>query len=466
MSSSFGLDSADGNLYRSARLKPWFSKHKGSFMPAPVGETASSFGITNAAIRPQPANGLRPSRGLARTLAAGVPLLDLSRQYAALERDLTAATTRVSRSGRFVLGPDCQELEERMAAYCGVRHAIACASGSDALLLALMAHRIGPGDEVIVPSFTFFATASAVQRLGAKPVFVDIDPASYNLDPALVSAAVTPATRAVIAVHLYGQCADMAPLAAIARRHGVALIEDACQAIGAEYRGRRAGALADAACFSFYPTKNLGGWGDGGMLTSNDDELAAKLRLLRVHGMQPRYHHQVLGINSRLDTMQAAVLNVKLPHLERWISKRQALAARYGELFSAAGLDGILGLPIVDAEGRHVWNQYVVRVALGQRDALREHLAERKIGTEIYYPIPLHRQPCFAELGYAEGSLPETERAARETLALPIFPELTPAEQSLVALEIAAYFCRQASNSTRALRGPKFLKSSPEKAKY
>jgi len=389
---------------------------------------------------------------------AGVPLIDISRHNTQLERELATALARVSRSGRFVLGPDCQDLERGIAAFCQARHAIACASGSDALLLALMAHEIGPGDEVIVPSYTFFATASAVSRLGARPVFVDIDPASYNLDPALVAAAVTSATKAVIAVHLYGQCADMAPLVALARRHRLAVIEDACQAIGAEYRGRRAGVLGDVACFSFYPTKNLGGWGDGGMLTTENDQMADKLRLLRVHGMQPRYYHQLLGINSRLDTLQAAVLNVKLPCLEGWTAQRQFLALRYGELLRNAKLDGPLGLPAADAEGRHVWNQYVVRVSGGHRDSLREHLAQRKIGTEIYYPVPLHRQQCFDSLGYHEGSLPETERAARETLALPIFPELTAAEQSLVVEEVAAYFKQHPLANGSALAGPKFLK--------
>ncbi|HEV3024740.1 MAG TPA: DegT/DnrJ/EryC1/StrS family aminotransferase, partial [Pirellulales bacterium] len=345
-------------------------------MPAPSAHDASRFSMPNSGFPPPSAASVRRAAGLARlAAAAGVPLLDIGRQYGPLEGELTAAMARVCRSSQFVLGPDCLDLERGMASYCKARHAIACASGSDALLLALMAYQVGPGDEVIVPSFTFFATASAVERLGARPVFVDIDPVSYNLDPALVAAAVTPATRAVIAVHLYGQCADMAPLAALARRHGLALIEDACQAIGAEYHGRRAGVLGDVACFSFYPTKNLGGWGDGGMLTSDDDELAAKLRLLRVHGMQPRYHHQVLGINSRLDTLQAAILNVKLPHLERWTAQRQALAARYSELFAAAKLDGLFVLPTAEPEGRHVWNQYVVRVPFGRRDALREHLA-------------------------------------------------------------------------------------------
>jgi dTDP-4-amino-4,6-dideoxygalactose transaminase len=423
-------------------------------MSAPSSHDASSISTAKRGLTPE-----HPRSGLARLPPpAGVPLIDISRHNAQLERELTTALARVSRSGRFVLGPDCQELERGIAAYCQARHAIACASGSDALILALMAYEIGPGDEVIVPSYTFFATASAVSRLGARPVFVDIDPASYNLDPALVAAAVTPATKAVIAVHLYGQCADMAPLVALARRHHLAVIEDACQAIGAEYRGRRSGVLGDVGCFSFYPTKNLGGWGDGGMLTTEDDQLADKLRLLRVHGMQPRYYHQLLGINSRLDTLQAAVLNVKLPLLECWTAQRQAIALRYGELFRRAKLDSALGLPAADTEGRHVWNQYVVRVSGGRRDSLREHLTRREIGTEIYYPVPLHRQQCFASLGYREGSFPETERAARETLALPTFPELTAAEQSLVVEEIAAYFKQQPSANTSTLAGPKFLK--------
>ena len=382
-----------------------------------------------------------------------VPLIDMSRQYATIESDVLAAVSRVCASGKFVLGPECTELEQALAKYCRAKHAIACASGSDALLLALMACDVGPGDEVIVPSYTFFATASAVSRLGARPVFVDIEPETFNLNPAHVRRHITDKTKAILPVHLYGQCADMSPLTDLARDREVAIIEDAAQAIGAEYAGQRAGTIGDIGCFSFYPTKNLGGFGDGGLMTTNHDHLAEKLRLLRVHGMQPRYYHRVLGINSRLDSLQAAVLNVKLPHLETWTAQRQELAARYTELFTSHGLAQVIKLPATAAYRRHVWNQYIIRVPAGRRDALRQHLTDRKIGTEIYYPVPLHLQDCFAYLRYRPGDLPETERAAAETLALPIFPELTAAEQDLVVREIAAFY-----GARHGLEGPNYLK--------
>lgn len=374
------------------------------------------------------------------TRPATVPLFDISRQHAELDADIQAALARVCRSGKFVLGPECGELETTFAAYCGAKHAVACASGSDALLLALMAYDVGPGDEVICPSYTFFATASAVTRLGGKPVFVDIDPATCNLDAARVAGLVTKQTKAIIPVHLYGQCVDMEPLLYVARKHEIPLIEDACQAVGAEYRGRRAGSLGNVGCFSFYPTKNLGCYGDGGMLTTDDVQLAEKLKLLRGHGMQPRYYHQVVGINSRLDTLQAAILLLKLPKLEAWTAARQERAARYDAWFREAGVDEFLQLPTAKKDRRHVWNQYVVHVKDGRRNALREFLAGRKVGTEIYYPVPLHRQECFASLGYGPGSLPTTEAAARETLALPIFPELTTDEQRAVVDEVKAFF--------------------------
>jgi dTDP-4-amino-4,6-dideoxygalactose transaminase len=372
--------------------------------------------------------------------SSAVPLLDVQRQYQAIRREIVQALERVCDSGRFVLGPDCEQLEQSLAGYCQVPHAIACASGSDALLLALMAYDIGPGDEVLMPSYTFFATASAAWRLGAKPVFVDLDPITFNLAPHLLEGLITPATKAIIPVHLYGQCADMRSILAIAGRHQIPVIEDAAQAVGAEYDGRRAGSWGSIGCLSFYPTKNLGGFGDGGLLTTGNAKLADKLRLLRTHGMRPRYYHHVVGINSRLDTLQAAVLNVKLPYLEGWTAGRQDNAKRYTELFALCGLDRVLGLPRIAPLCRHVWNQYVIRVPDGRRDALRTHLAERKIGTEIYYPVPLHLQECFSALGYERGTLPESERAAEETLALPIFPELTAAEQQTVVREIAAFF--------------------------
>ncbi len=285
---------------------------------------------------------------------------------------------------------------------------------------------------------------SAAWRLGARPVFVDIDPATFNLDVNQLERLITPATKAIIPVHLFGQCADMTAIGQIANRHGLPVIEDACQAIGAEWDGRRAGSLGEIGCFSFYPTKNLGGFGDGGMLTARDAQLAERLKLFRAHGMQPRYHHHVVGINSRLDTLQAAVLNVKLRYLDAWTTARIENANRYGELFNAAGLAGIVGLPETHPRCRHVWNQYVIRIPDGQRDALRSYLAEQKIGTEIYYPISLHQQVCFRELGYAAGSLPHSEQAARETLALPIFAELSAAEQRTVVQAIARFFSEHA----------------------
>ena len=370
----------------------------------------------------------------------GVPLLDLGREHLPILEELAASLRRVCQSGAFVLGPEVKNLEQAVAGYCHAKHAVGCASGSDALLLALMACGVGPGDEVILPSFTFFATASAATRLGAKPVFADIDPATFNIDPRAVGRLMSAATKAIIPVHLFGQCADMDAINRLAQPAKAAVIEDAAQAIGAEWDGRRAGSLGAIGCISFYPTKNLGGAGDGGMLTTNDDQLAETLRLLRQHGMNPRYYHKVVGINSRLDSFQAAVLNVKLPHLDRWTELRRANAARYGELFAEAGLDRILTLPKALANCRHVWNQYVIRVPGGRRDALRESMSKAKIGTEIYYPLGLHDQECFRYLGYKPGDLPETERAAREVLALPIFPELTAEEQQLVVSRIAEFF--------------------------
>jgi len=375
----------------------------------------------------------------ATSAPAGVPLLDVARHHGPILPDLEAALLRVLRSGRYVFGPECEELERRLAEYCGAPHAVACASGSDALLLALMALDVGPGDEVIVPSYTFFATASAVWRLGAKPVFVDIEPEHYTLDPAQTLALVGPKTKAVIPVHLYGQCADMQALAPLAAR-GVTVIEDAAQSIGAEFQGRRCGALGPLGCFSFYPTKNLGGLGDGGLLTAATSELAERLRLLRGHGMHPRYYHREVGINSRLDTLQAAALCVKLDHLETWTAQRVQNAQHYTELFTEFGLDRVLGLPRQAAGRRHVWNQYIVRVPEGKRDTLRQYLADAKIGTEIYYPVPLHRQDCFRSLAYKTGDLPESERAAAETLALPIFPGLTQVEQHAVVTRIADFY--------------------------
>ena len=381
-----------------------------------------------------------PSPQDADPLLPAVGLLALDRQYEALREPIRAALERVCDSGRFVLGPDVADLESELARALDVPHAITCASGSDSLLLALMALDVGTGDEVIVPSYTFFATASAVTRLGAVPIFADIDPATYLVDPTDVERKISSRTRAIIPVHLFGRTADMDALRPIAARAGVPLVEDCAQSILSTWHGRCTGGIGDVGCFSFYPTKNLGGCGDGGFLTTTRDDLAARLKLLRVHGMEPRYHHQVIGINSRLDSLQAAVLRVKLPHLDDWTEARRANAARYRDLFVRAGLAERLALPGDETRGRHVWNQYVIRVHGGHRDALRAHLTATRVGTEIYYPIPLHLQVCFRHLGWARGDLPETERAADETLALPIYPELTADEQRTVVGRIAEFF--------------------------
>ena len=361
-----------------------------------------------------------------------VPLLDVGRGNRPLRDEFLEAIARVVDSGRFLHGPEVKQLEDSVAQLTGAKHAIACASGSDALLLALTVLGVGPGDEVIVPSFTFFATASAAWRLGARPVFVDIEPETFNIDPLRLARAITPATKAIVPVHLFGQCADMGPILETAAAKNIPVVEDAAQSIGATYQGRQAGAMGAIGCFSFYPTKNLGGFGDGGMLTTSDDVTAERLRLHAAHGMSPRYHHKVVGINSRLDTIQAAILNVKLKRLDEWTELRQTNARRYHQMFTAAGLHRVLDLPKSQMEFGHVWNQYTIRVPHGRRDSLRADLAGRNIGSEIYYPVPLHRQECFASLGYGPGSLPQTERAAQEVLSLPIYPEVTAEEQQAV----------------------------------
>lgn len=372
---------------------------------------------------------------------SSVPLLDVKRDNEPLRDQFIAALTRVLDSGQFIGGPDCQLLEQELAAYCQTGFAVGCASGSDALLLALMAIGIEPGDEVILPSFTFFATASAVTRLGARPVFCDIDRKSFNLDPDLVESLVTPRTKAIIPVHLFGQCCELGKLQAVAARHGLQIVEDCAQSIGASYRGVACGGIGQVGCFSFYPTKNLGGFGDGGIMTTNDPEIADRLRLLANHGMRPRYHHQVIGLNSRLDSFQAALLAIKLRELPRWTSARQENARRYQKLFASRGMAGLVDVPTVTVDGEHVWNQFTIRIRSGERDAVRQQLADRKIGTEVYYPIPLHQQVCFAYLGYKAGSLPETERACAEVMSLPIFPGLTVTEQETVVDTLAEILC-------------------------
>lgn len=376
-----------------------------------------------------------------------VPLLDVVGGNAPLREQVLEAIANVIDSGRFLHGPDCRLLEAEVARRCEVPRAVSCASGSDALLLSLMALEIGAGDEVVLPSFTFFATASCIWRVGARPVFVDIDPVTFNLSVDHVKAVITRATKAIIPVHLFGQCAEMDAITRLAEQHDLYVIEDAAQSIGASYQGRPAGGWGHIGCFSFYPTKNLGGMGDGGMLTAREEELADRLLLYASHGMEPRYYHKVVGINSRLDTFQAAVLNVKMTMIDTWNSQRQRNARRYTQMFSEAGLDQWLELPEATPSQNHVWNQFTIRVPDGDRDALRAHLAEAKIGSEIYYPVPLHLQECFAALGYTLGSLPETERAAAEVLSLPIFPELTEAQQQAVVDQIGRFYAQRARSA-------------------
>lgn len=386
-----------------------------------------------------PLDGQIPGFSPALKYLMKVPLLDLSEQNQSLRPEIEAALGRVLDTNAFILGGEVQALEKELADYCGTKYAIGCASGSDALLLALMALDVSGGDEVITTPYSFFATASAVTRLGAVPVFVDIDPATYNLDISQVEGKITEKTRAIQPVHLYGQCADMAGLRGVAEKYGIPIAEDAAQAIGAEENGARAGALGEIGCFSFYPSKNLGGMGDGGFMTTNDDELARKLFALRVHGSEERYYHKWVGLNSRLDGFQGAVLRVKLPYLDEWSDKRKANADRYRALFTDAGLAEEIGLPFERENVRHIYNQFVIRVP-AKRDELREFLGGNDIGTDIYYPVPLHSQECFAYLGYREGDFPESERASRETLALPIFPELRPEQQEYVVEKIAEFY--------------------------
>lgn len=367
-----------------------------------------------------------------------VPLLDLSEQNAALRPQIESALGRVLDTNGFILGDEVKSLEAELASYCGTKYAIACASGSDALLLALMAVGVGVGDEVITTPYSFFATVSAITRLGATPVFVDIDPRTYNIDVSQIEPKITARTKAIQPVHLFGQCVDMADLRRVAGKYNVPIVEDAAQAIGAEENSVRAGAMSEVGCFSFYPSKNLGGMGDGGFMTTDDDEIARKLFALRVHGSEERYYHKWVGLNSRLDGFQGAVLRVKLPHLDQWSDRRKANAELYRDLVTGEGLTERVTLPHERENVRHIYNQFVIRFP-GGRDALRQHLASHEIGTDIYYPVPLHMQECFAYLGLGDGDFPESERAARETLALPIFPELRPEQQAFVVDQIAAF---------------------------
>jgi dTDP-4-amino-4,6-dideoxygalactose transaminase len=375
-----------------------------------------------------------------------VPLLDLQAHPEPIRKELLAAIDTVFQSQAFILGPAVKRLEEQIATYCQTGHAVGVASGTDALLISLMAADVGPGDEVITTPYSFIATAGAIVRLGALPVFVDIDPVTFNIDPEKIASAVTSKTKAIIPVHLYGQVADMTPILKVAEAHHLMVIEDAAQAIGAEYHdGRRAGSLGDFGCFSFFPSKNLGALGDAGMVVMRDPDLAEKVRILRVHGGKPKYVHKIIGGNFRIDAIQAAVINVKLNYLDRWTAQRQENAKRYAALFNESGLVEEKGLTLSEAVYKekgvshyHIYNQFVIRVP--ERDRLQEYLREKEIITEVYYPIPFHLQECFHSLGYKAGDFPEAERAANETLALPIYPELTPKMQEAVVEEIQAFF--------------------------
>ncbi|GJL59420.1 MAG: glutamine--scyllo-inositol aminotransferase [Nitrospirales bacterium] len=383
-----------------------------------------------------------------------VPLLDLHAHHAAIKKDMVCAIEAVLEKGDFILGGEVKKLEDRIAEYSQTRFGIGVSSGTDALLVSLMALGIGQGDEVITTPLSFFATAGVISRVGAIPVFVDVDPVTYNLDPHNIAKAVTSKTRAIIPVHLYGQCADMAPILVVAREYGLAVIEDAAQAIGAEYRdGCRAGSMGNLGCLSFFPSKNLGAVGDGGMVVTNDENLADRVRLLRTHGGRPKYYHKVIGGNFRLDTIQASVLNVKLAYLDQWTALRQQHAEQYERLFSESGLIEKTGLRLPVAVYResnvkhfHIYNQFVI--GLPNREALRAFMKDKGIGTEVYYPVPFHLQECYQSLGYSEGDFPEAEQASRDLLAIPAYPELTFQQQEYVVNSIREFYLSK--NSIRS----------------
>ena len=379
---------------------------------------------------------------------AAVPLLDLKLQYASLRQEIDDAIREVVEAQGFVLGPVVERFEQALAAYVGAEHAIGCASGTDALILSLAALGIGPGDEVLTTPFSFFATASCAYKVGARPAFVDIDPETFNIDTSQIEAAIGPKTRAILPVHLFGQCAEMGPILEIARRRKLHVVEDAAQSLSARWqpegqdRPRHAGTLGELGCYSFFPSKNLGGFGDGGMIVTSDASLAAELRLLRVHGGRKMYHHRTIGWNSRLDAMQAAVLHVKLPRLDGWSTARAANADRYDRWLDESGLvrSGKIRVPARARRSTHIFHQYTLRAE--RRDALREHLSATGIGHSVYYPVPLHLQECFSELGYREGSLPHAEQACREVVSLPIYPELTDGQQEQVVATISEFYER------------------------
>jgi dTDP-4-amino-4,6-dideoxygalactose transaminase len=384
-------------------------------------------------------------------MSAQVPLLDLQAQYAPLREEILAAVTRVCDSQRYIMGPEIDALENELAAMLGVRHAVAVSSGTDALLVALMALGITHGDEVITSPYSFFASASAIARLGATPVFVDIDLDTYNIDAGRIPAAITPRTKAILPVHLFGLPAELDLIADVASRAGLAIVEDAAQAIGATFKGQPAGGIGTCGCFSFYPSKNLSAFGDAGLVTSNDPELAGRVRMLREHGMSPKYRHSLIGGNFRMDALQAAILRVKAPHLAGWTDRRRENARRYAALFREARLTDQVVLPVEPNGRRHTFNQFVIRSA--RREELRAHLTAGGIGTEVYYPVPLHLQPCFGYLGYRREQFPNAERAAAESLALPIYSELTEAQQQAVVGRIAEFLAKAQIVSPRGSAG-------------
>ncbi|MDA8212052.1 MAG: DegT/DnrJ/EryC1/StrS family aminotransferase [Clostridia bacterium] len=356
-----------------------------------------------------------------------IPLLDLKAQYNSIRNEIQEAVSGVLESGHYVLGPNVKALEEEIAAYCGVKYGVGVANGTDALMLSLLTHGIGPGDEVITTPYTFFATAEVVSQLGATPVFVDIDARTYNLDVNQIEARITKRTKAIIPVHIFGQMADMDAVMAIARKHNLAVIEDACQAIGARYKGRMAGSIGNTGCFSFFPTKNLGGYGDGGMVVTNDEVVAEKIRVLRVHGSKPKYYHSMVGYNSRLDELQAAILRVKFRYIDEWNKRRAERADEYDRLFAGSEV----GIPYAEQVNKHIYHLYIISSL--KRDQIKAALAQEGIASAVYYPVPLHRQEVYQSLGYEEGSLPVAEKVARETLAIPLYPELTKKQQERIA---------------------------------
>jgi dTDP-4-amino-4,6-dideoxygalactose transaminase len=376
-----------------------------------------------------------------------VPLLDLKSQYQAIKEEILNVTEEIFESQYFILGPRVEELEKEIAGYCFSKYAVGVSSGTDALLISQMAVDIGPQHTVITTPYTFFATAGSISRTGARPIFVDIDPDTYNISPQGLESALAAMTspelarlKAVIPVHLYGQCADMDPIIKIAAEYNLFIIEDAAQAIGAEYKGRRAGSIGDFGCFSFFPSKNLGAFGDGGMVTTNSDDFYDKLCILRVHGSHPKYYHKVIGGNFRLDALQAAIVSIKLKYLDNWTKARRENARKYRELFAVAGLDDLVKLPI-EKENRHIYNQFVISLK-EKRDDLRQFLKDAGIGTEIYYPVPMHLQECFSDLNYKKGDFPVAEHAALHTLALPVYPELSDDQQAYVVEKIKAFYGR------------------------